>query len=315
MAADPPLEEWQEFLLKAERRFHQLLLAARPEHPGFASRAILDISRRVTQVSPNEIESMTWTEGGVAGEIQETFNLVNRWGATLFRLQVWIEVYREYERELESSEGDIHDRLWELRDHAIDPLAYYCMLQPSASKWRLAVVAEHALHVGNRAVVPGYRDALAQDDLGAGRWRRLKEIISQVDRLAENGQWQTYRAFRDRLGQLDSRAYASASGNFRNLAAHGFAPRFEVGIVTTMRREVVPWAELKPQADGTWERVEDPGQKGVRYGFGGMYPLSYADAYDANRQQYLAAREALSTLQNLIDEITTAMNGRSSETS
>jgi len=310
--SDQPLEEWQEFLLAAERRFHETLLRMRGEHPGHVSSEILEIAKSVKQVWPNELESFTWSEGGVAGEITEAFNLVNHWGQTLFRLNIWTKVYRDFERDFAQMGGDEHQRLWELRSHAIDPLAHYCMLQPSATKWRLAAVAEHAIHVGNRAVVPDYRDALVRDELKPGRWRRIDEVLKQVNQLSKARPWQAYPAFRQCLGELDSNAYKRASRNFRDLAAHGFAPSLEVGIVATLARKVVPWAEIQQQADGTWARVEVHGQKGVCYGFGGMHPLSYADACAANRQQYTLALRAMTALQELIDEIATAMNDRSS---
>ncbi|MEX2125971.1 MAG: hypothetical protein WD795_18925 [Woeseia sp.] len=310
MTIDSQLEDWQEFLLRAERRFHEVLLISRDEAPGLVSDKLLKTIDRVRQVEPNEFDSFIWNHGGVAGEIQQTFNLVNQWSHDLFRLCVWIKVYEEFERTLGPDTDADWKPLWELRDWAIDPLAYFCMLQPSGLKWRLAAVAEHALHVANRAVVPGYRDELEQDGHAPGAWRRLDRIIGQVERLGTARSWLRYRAFRELLGQLDSKGYEKTSRNFRNLAAHGFAPRFEMGPVITMNRRIGPWTKLEQQEDGSYAQIEVRGTKAVSYGFGELRPLSYKDAYSANRAQYAVAMRTMAAFQELVEELTMAMNAR-----
>jgi hypothetical protein len=48
--AELQLEDWQNFLLRADRRFHELLLESRSEHPELVSDELLRISDQVYQI-------------------------------------------------------------------------------------------------------------------------------------------------------------------------------------------------------------------------------------------------------------------------
>lgn len=72
----------------------------------------------------------------VDGELRESINKLNTWLRCLADLKVWQELLSGYEEE----------DAWSLRLHFIEPLVYYCMLEPSSTRDRLGQVATNGVH-------------------------------------------------------------------------------------------------------------------------------------------------------------------------
>lgn len=225
----------------------------------------------------------------VEGDVRETINLLNKWRRHLLDWEVWMDVLGSFTD---------HDA-WTVRDHFIEPLVFYCMMQPSSIRDLLATVATNAIHHSNRQTIRGYPDKLDQDD---GPWllgRKKKE--SQVSRIGA-----TLRGtgkFMGDLAALDSKAYRIFTRNFRNLASHAIAPRFEFGYTNLVTRSIAPANNLVLQGDGTYIPVDDPTKKCVVYGFGGTPPLDLREVLNANTAEYMRAAQAFSSYEVLLIEL------------
>ena len=238
----------------------------------------------------------------VKDELRELTNQLNHWLGNLRRWHAWNEV-------LKAESTDVR---WEAEWGWVEPLAFYCMFQPSASRDRFIMVATNALHQIRMGLDPAVKDELLGDPTTPGDdrffpTRRDKE--RQLKALAKP--WTMGKAFIRALGQLDDRAYRALTGDFRNRASHGIAPRFSVGITSTVTRTRQQAMKLEQQPDGTYRDVPVPGQLSTSYGFGGTAPLSMRDAWTANLAQFEHARRTFDAYIALLAEAVAAMPRRS----
>ena len=217
----------------------------------------------------------------VKDELRDLTNQLNHWLANLRRWHAWNEVLKSQDT----------DPRWEAEWGWVEPLAFYCMFQPSASRDRFIMVATNALHQIRMALDSSVADKLLGDPTTPEEdsffpSRRDKE--KQLKEFAKH--WPTGKAFVQALGQLDDRGYRGLTGNFRNRASHGIAPRFSVGITSTVTRRRRQAMKLEQQPDGTYKDVPVLGKLSTSYGFGGTPPLSMQDAWKTNLAQFEHAR-------------------------
>jgi len=237
----------------------------------------------------------------VKDELRELTNQLNHWLGNLRRWHAWNEV-------LKVEKTDVR---WEAEWGWVEPLAFYCMFQPSASRDRFIMVATNALHQVRMGLDAATVDALLGDPTTPGEdrffpSRRDKE--KQLKALARP--WAMGKAFIQALGQLDDRRYRALTGDFRNRASHGIAPRFSVGITSTVTRTRQQATKLERQPDGTYKDMPVPGQLSTSYGVGGTEPLSMQDAWTANLAQFEHARRTFDAYIALLAEAVAAMPRR-----
>ena len=185
------------------------------------------------------------------------------------------------------------------------------MFQPSASRDRFIMVATNALHQIRMGLDPAVKDELLGDPTTPGDDRFFpsrRDTERQLKVLANP--WAMGKAFIQALGQLDDRGYRALTGDFRNRASHGIAPRFSVGITSTVTRTRQQAMKLEQQADGTYKDVPMPGQLSTSYGFGGTEPLSMQAAWTANLAQFEHARRTFDAYIALLAEAVAAMPRR-----
>ncbi len=224
----------------------------------------------------------------ISNDLKETINQLHCWYGYLVDWSIWIDVLKNYEDEQE----------WSIRRQYVEHLAFYCMLQPSSTRERFGAIATNAIHQANLLLQKDYKDRLDQDEHGYLS-RKKREI--QIKRLGEN--YTGLTSFLQALTHLDNKSFTTSSYNFRDLANHGIAPRFEQGETSFVTRYIEPWQELVKNSDGSAQLVEHPTKKAVCYGFGGTQPLSFQKAYNACWQEYLKAIHLLHAYQALLREI------------
>lgn len=288
-AEDADWEKWRALTSEAYARFHERIVANRSRFPGLSDYAPAERARTTSG-------TFAWW-WGASGEIQETINAVNAWGMRLHEWGAWSQVVDSYESD---------ENRWELLYHFVEPVAFFCMLQPSSLADRLTVASETLLHQANCRVFPDEPDRLDQDNLKPGQILRRSDRRKQLNRLGRR--WSTFGAFRDALGAMDGSEYQRVTRNFRDLSAHSFAPRFMVGQVIRAIRSVVPWQEMVAQPDGTHLLVDHPTRKGVQYGMRAMEPLSLDVTCSANLAEYQKALIAMKAFAALVYELCDQMD-------
>lgn len=244
-----------------------------------------------------EIATIRWqlfiAEAMVIDELRELTNQLNHWHGNLRRWHAWNEV-------LKSQDADAR---WEAEWSWVEPLAFYCMFQPSASRDRFVMVATNALHQIRMALDCAIADELLGDRTTPERDGFFPSRRDKEKQLKEfSNQWPTGKAFVQALGQLDDSGYRTLTGDFRNRASHGIAPRFSVGITSTVTRMRQQATRMEQQPNGTYKDVPVPGKLSTSYGFGGTQPLSMQDAWEANLAQFEQSHRIFDSYVALLSE-------------
>lgn len=240
----------------------------------------------------------------IADHLQETTNLMNEWWSRLRDWSAWLAVH--------DAIADAHEA-WRLRLDFVEPVVFWCMLRPSAMRDLFGFIATHALHQANLVVDSNYRDQLDED---AEKWplKRSKRE-QQLCRIGER--WSGYILFAERLTEADCTSYRDLTFDYRNLASHGMAPRFEFGHTDFVLRAVVPKSELVWQADGSFSSEATSGKRTVSYAFGGTPPLKLREMHAANQSEFAHARAAFEAcrdwLRELLDAIRSAVAAAQSD--
>jgi hypothetical protein len=242
----------------------------------------------------------------IGNDLTELVNHVNIWTIRLGYWNAWNSVLVDYNEE----------DAWALRSDFVEPLAYFCMFQPSGMLDRFIGFATKLVHHANMAIDKNYPDRLDGD---AQVYKRLekhhpqpydvflprREALAQVERISKN--WPSAKAFFEKLGCLDDDAYQGKTRDFRNKASHAIAPRFELGETGYATRRV-GYAKKKIEIGGGYvDFVEDPTQKCVSYGFGGVEPLSLKDTHAESKKQHAFARSVLVACEAMLEEMCKAI--------
>lgn len=283
------VDEWKALLAEAHARFLDELTAIKP---GFSGLTPFTIAEQASEAKG----TFAWV-WGASSEIQETINTLNAWGSRLQKWTAWNRVVDSYESE---------DDKWEVSENFIEPIAFFCMLQPSGYADRLLIVTESILHQANQKVFRGEPDRLDQDALKPGSILRRSDRKKQLNRLG--ARWSRYPSFRKAWDAMNSENYRKLSRNFRDLSAHSFAPRLLLGHIPRAIRSVGPREELIPQADGSHLLVPHPTKKAVGYVMSQMLPFSLEEARLANLGEYEKARVTMDRFAELVDELCARMN-------
>ncbi|MCE5233525.1 MAG: hypothetical protein ABFC67_10640 [Mizugakiibacter sp.] len=278
------MAKWRALLTEAYGRFHDVIERSQANGPGLTP---YDMVKRVEAITG----TFPWS-WGVPSEIQESINITNAWGSRLHEWGAWNSVLEGYDKD---------DDKWEIVNHFVEPVAFYCMLQPSSFADRLIIVAETALHQANLRTFPNEPDHLEQDNLKPGAAFRRCDRKRQLDRLGSR--WSAYKPFRQALDDVNDASYREVSRNFRNLCAHSFAPRFMFGHITRAMRSFGPRVEIVAQPDGTCVEIDHPTKKAVRYTMIQLSPLSLVSARGTNLGEYQKARQALDKFFDLVDQL------------
>lgn len=276
-------KEWKALTIEAYGRCHAVLEAERGRHPGLTPHAVSD---RAGQASG----TFAWW-WGASGEIGETINTMNAWGSRLHEWAAWNDVVESYENE--------NDR-WELLHHFVEPIAFFCMLQPSSFADRLALTSEFLLHQANQRLSPKEPDRLDQD-AHPGKPMRRSDRRKQIGRLGKR--WQQFKPFQQALQALDGADYRYLTRDFRNLFSHSFSPRLMLGFVQRATRSFGPLQEMLLQPDGTILEVDHPTKRAVTYAMNSLEPLALDKAHEANLAEYQRARSAIECFIALVDEM------------
>lgn len=287
-------KRWRALTNDAYARFHDKLLSCRLLFPQLASFEPVDRARATRG-------TFAWWWGSDS-EVRETINAVNAWAVRLHEWAAWNLVIDSYES---------NDEKWEVLYHFVEPLAFYCMLQPSSLADRMTVAAETLVHQANRFVFPHQHDRLDQDELPLGKILRRSDRRRQLDRLGKN--WTKFGVFREALNAMDGKDYQKTTHHFRNLAVHSFAPRLMVGQVTRAIRSIAPRTEMVPQPCGSYLPVEHPTQKCVQYSAQALLPLDLRITHAANLAEYQKALTAMNAFSSLIEELCDRMDAVSRE--
>lgn len=241
----------------------------------------------------DEIRQAKWycmADFTVEGELRETTNLMNSWRLKLLQWEGWLVVLDMY--------GE--DDAWQVRSHFVEPIAYFCMFQPSAARDRIARIATSSIHHANLSIDKSYVNRLDGDDPKfRGRFLR-SNVERQLARIGSR--WSVTSKLLDALKLLDSAEHRKRVINWRNLASHYLAPRFELGHVQTVRRSIVPSSSTVEQPDGSFKVALDPEKECVSYGFGGIPPLSLKEMYATNFEQFELALAVHRIYESLIQE-------------
>ncbi len=227
----------------------------------------------------------------VSGELRDSTNLINAWWRNLDQLAVWNLVLREY-GEMEA---------WDIRIHLVEPLAHFCLLQPSATRDRVGLIATNAVHQANLALASGYQDVLDQDHKHRGQFLRRNEVEKQLGRIGVG--WKSIKELAQALVELDGPEHRRTTFDFRNRVSHFIAPRLELGCVSNFSREIVPREKLVKRPDGRYQAEKCPEEKVVRYGWGELEPLTLNEIVEVNTAQYLLALQVHNCYSKLLTEI------------
>ncbi|MBK9027932.1 MAG: hypothetical protein IPN98_08815 [Propionivibrio sp.] len=207
-------------------------------------------------------------------EFEERFNRtlleLNAWRRNLANLKDWSEILADYDQ----------NDAWALRNHFVEPMVYFCMLQPSSTRDRLAQVATNGIHQANLCTQAGYKDVLDQDRLMPGKFLGRPRTERQLARLAKH--WAGADRLLAALQSLDSESYRQQTFDYRNRASHFIAPRLELGEVQFVTRSIVPATRMVQQPDGSYRQKEIDGKKVVAYDLGGIRPLTLNEIIETN---------------------------------
>jgi hypothetical protein len=189
------------------------------------------------------------------------------------------ESWRVFQQNQILADYDQNDAL-ALRNHFVEPMVYFCMLQPSSTRDRLAQVATNGIHQANLCTQAGYKDVLDQDRLMPGKFLGRPRTERQLARLAKH--WAGADRLLAALQSLDSESYRQQTFDYRNRASHFIAPRLELGEVQFVTRSIVPATRMVQQPDGSYRQKEIDGKKVVANDLGGIRPLTLNEIIETN---------------------------------
>lgn len=237
----------------------------------------------------------------VGGELRELTNEMNQWLGNLRRWHAWNEVLGKHDEDVR----------WATEWEWVEPLAFRCMVQPSAMRDRFILAATNALHQARIALDPRVKDELLGDPTSPEERRFFASRRDKERQLKDLARpWSAGEVFIQALGQLDDRGYRRLTADFRNRASHGIAPRFSVGYTAMVTRTREQATALEEQADNTFKLVPVPDKMWTSYGFGGTPPLSMEHARETNRAQFECARRTFDLYVSLLTEAVTALRRR-----
>lgn len=237
----------------------------------------------------------------VRDELREVTNQLNYWQACLRRWHSWNRIAAPMEQQTR----------WSMEWEWVEPVAFYCMFQPTASLDRFVFAATNAMHQAMLARKPGVKDWLLGDPKAPGRKATQPTRRQKREQLVELCKpWNAGTTFIAALDALDDDDHRAGTNDFRNRASHAIAPRFTVGQTNVVTRRLGPVEQRTEQPDGTITLEEVPGKLTVYYCWGGLEPLSMDDAWATNLVQFGHAKTAFGAYLTLLEEAASALSWR-----
>jgi len=220
-------------------------------------------------------------------------NKLHHWRDMLRSWQAWNDVVAGYDQHA----------AWFLRRQIIEPLMHWCLITPSTFRDVMTLVGTNAIHQIRRHTESGYKDHMEGEKTAAEPKPKYLKKHQKEERLFKLAlPLSNSRHFTDALRILDSKAYQTATKEYRNRNSHAFGPRIALGITQVVTREIVPDTNLDEQPDGTFLKKDVPGRFKTRYGCGGVHPLDPERARDANLEQYRLTRKCFDHLTSFLAE-------------
>ena len=91
----------------------------------------------------DQIRTVPWNmpcmDLSISNDLREAINQLHSWYHSLVDWHLWIDVLKKFEG----------NDAWYIRKRYIEPLAYFCMMQPSSTRERFGSIATNALHQAN----------------------------------------------------------------------------------------------------------------------------------------------------------------------
>lgn len=248
----------------------------------------------------------------VEDDFRSLVNCLNCWITEMLKWQAWIPILDSYDE----------DDRWQLRIEFVDPIAYRCLLEPSAMRDRFLRAMHFLLHHANMSVNPEYKDVLKADaqskkalDRGDAvsceRHMSRREFEAEISVL--NKGWSSAESVIERLKKIDGASVREATLDFRNNASHSIAPEFELGIAPCVVRRIKYAQTMEHQGNGTVTWNDDKTRTVVSYGFGHRDPLQHQQTFQAVRAQVKRTRDALEAYGALLKEVVGRIKAKASE--
>jgi hypothetical protein len=221
----------------------------------------------------------------LTSDFRDIINAINAWRHRLDSWFAWNQVIVNLEE----------DHAWNIRFEFTEPLAYFCMNQPSSFRDLLTKFATMAIHLGNLNYEANYKDELLEDKQIFKRLQKghakpyecflTRDSAESQFRNISNG-WQSASRVIELIECLDNDTYKERTKGWRNKSAHYIAPRFDFGYTQLVTRSVGFKEALSSPANVSNEKKSGLSEMQISYGFGGTEALSVAEAHRANREQY-----------------------------
>jgi hypothetical protein len=243
-----------------------------------------------------------WRNEHLRSDFQEVINGLNSWKAHLHSWACWNGVIKNQPNE---------EWAWAIRSDFVEPLAFFCMSQPTSFRDRLTKFSTFATHYANLEFDPAYTsDILEEDEENFKRLLRgspssyyLSREKAEKQLATISKESETAKEILVAIKLLDTDEYRSRTYGWRNKAAHYIAPRFEFGETQLITRSVsFPYKSVKLE-NGFVGLIEDKSKMSIGYGIGGCPAIPLNEAYEANSEQYELARNAVSACEVFLQEM------------
>lgn len=234
-------------------------------------------------------------------DFQEVINGLNSWKAHLHSWACWNVVIKNQPNE---------EWAWAIRSDFVEPLAFFCMSQPSSFRDRLTKFSTFAAHYAKLEFDPSYtNDVLEEDKKNFKRLQegskpsylsreQAKKQLATISRESE-----TAKEIVTAIDFIDSNEYQAKTHEWRNKAAHYIAPRLEFGETQLIERSVSFPYKTVTLENGFVGLIEDKSKMSIGYGIGGCPAIPLTEAYKANAEQYEFSRKAVSACETFLQEM------------
>lgn len=232
----------------------------------------------------------------VETEFRELINIINRWNTYLSNWEVFTEIISAEDETIQ----------YHLQSEFIHPTAHFCVTLPSAIRDIITSVGTNTFHQVKLSQRNNYLDSLPTDanfkktGKMVGTKRKDKEKTLQLIM----SDWPNADEFLKYLNRLNDRGYINTTQNYRNLASHAIAPRFELGQTRFVTREVIKREKLVEVPSGGFILKEVPDKWDVGYNFSPTEPLNLEKILSANIKQFHMAVSCFNSYKNILIEQT-----------
>ncbi|MCK4493349.1 MAG: hypothetical protein KAU26_04795 [Methylococcales bacterium] len=233
----------------------------------------------------------------VRDEIRELTNCINEWSEFLRNWHPWMMVLKTKDQ----------TEALDLQFEFINTIAHTCLLQPSSIRDTITSIATSTLHQVRLSMDSSYPDFLEGDPTPYKKAKYLnrKQKERRLAKLSEI--WEESLLFIESLRKINTDNYIKKTCDYRNLANHTIAPRFNVGHTRLVTRSVIPSTKMERQKNGTYAEKLIPNKMSVTYGFGGTAPLNLEEMRILNLEQFELTRTCYLKYKHLLKSAVSLM--------